>query len=69
MQTEDTTPPPAAFPPPAGDKAEQELGATFRPRFGPDGLVTAVAVDDATGDILMLAHMDETALAETLPRR
>lgn len=64
MPTEDKTPP--AFRPPSADKAEQERGATFRPRFGPDGLVTAVAVDDATGDILMLAHMDEAALAETI---
>ncbi|MEM6847077.1 MAG: phosphoribosyl-AMP cyclohydrolase [Pseudomonadota bacterium] len=51
---------------PSSDKTEQELGTTLRPRFGADGLITAVAVDDATGDILMLAHMDQTALEETL---
>lgn len=51
---------------PSDDPAEQERGATFRPKFGPDGLVTAVAVDDMTGTILMLAHMDRAALTETL---
>lgn len=51
---------------PSADAAEQERGATFRPKFSADGLVTAVAVDDATGEILMLAHMDRAALAATL---
>ena len=51
---------------PSSDAAEQERGATFRPGFGADGLLTAVAVDDATGDILMLAHMDREALEATL---
>ncbi|MBJ3776317.1 phosphoribosyl-AMP cyclohydrolase [Acuticoccus mangrovi] len=46
--------------------AEQELGTTFRPKFDANGLVTAVAVDDATGDILMLAHMNAAALAATM---
>lgn len=52
--------------PPSTDAAEQERGSTFRPRFGADGLLTAVAVDDASGDILMLAHMNAEALAATL---
>jgi phosphoribosyl-AMP cyclohydrolase len=30
------------------------------------GLVTAIAVDDASGDILMVAHMNEEALRRTL---
>lgn len=51
---------------PSGDAAEQEHGSAFRPKFGADGLLTAVAVDDASGDILMLAHMDRTALEATL---
>ncbi|RAH98721.1 phosphoribosyl-AMP cyclohydrolase [Acuticoccus sediminis] len=51
---------------PSSDANEQERGATFRPKFDANGLLTAVAVDDATGDILMLAHMDRTALAATL---
>lgn len=55
-----------AFAAPSPDKAEQESGATFRPRFGPDGLLTAIAVDAADGTILMVAHMNAEALAETL---
>jgi len=35
-------------------------------RFGPDGLVPAVAVDAATGAVLMLAYMDREALEKTL---
>ncbi len=33
---------------------------------GPDGLVTAVAQDAATGQVLMVAHMNREAWAETL---
>jgi len=54
------------FAPPSHDPAEQEEGALLRPRFGPDGLLTAVAVEEADGAVLMVAHMDETALATTL---
>lgn len=50
----------------SAEKREQELGATFRPKFGPDGLITAVAVRHADGTVLMLAHMNAAALAETL---
>ena len=31
-----------------------------------DGLVTAIAVDDASGEVLMVAHMNEEALRRTL---
>ena len=37
----------------------------FAPRFDAAGLLTAVAVDAATGQVLMLAHMDAEALAKT----
>jgi len=36
------------------------------PKFDADGLVTAIAVDAATGEVLMLAHMNEDALARTI---
>ena len=36
------------------------------PRFGADGLVTAVVQDDATGAVLMVAHMNEEAWRRTL---
>ena len=35
-------------------------------RFGPDGLVVAVVQDAADGGVLMVAYMDEVALARTL---
>lgn len=54
------------FPPPSADPAEQERGATFRPKFDAAGLLTAVAVDAATSEILMLAHMNADALAATI---
>jgi phosphoribosyl-AMP cyclohydrolase len=37
----------------------------FMPRFDSAGLVTAVAVDHASGKLLMLAHMDAEAIART----
>ena len=36
-----------------------------RLRFGPDGLIPAVAQDVRTGEVLMVAFMNEAALAET----
>ncbi len=38
----------------------------FTPKFGPDGLITAVATDATTGHLLMLAYMNAQALAKTL---
>jgi phosphoribosyl-AMP cyclohydrolase len=34
--------------------------------FGDDGLVTAIVQDATTGDVLMVAHMDEEAWEATL---
>ena len=39
---------------------------TFRPRFGPDGLVTVVVEDARTSETLMLAHADASALEATV---
>lgn len=50
----------------AGDKASLEEGAVFTPRFDENGLVACVALDDATGDVLMLAWMNAEALARTI---
>lgn len=36
------------------------------PKFDAAGLLTAVAVDDKTGQILMLAHMNREAIEKTL---
>jgi len=38
----------------------------FRPKFGADGLLSAVATDATTGTLLMLAHMNEEALTKTI---
>lgn len=37
----------------------------FEPRFDAAGLITAVAVDAISGEVLMLAHMDAEALERT----
>ena len=34
----------------------------FAPKFRADGLVTCVATDAASGDVLMVAHMNAEAL-------
>ncbi|ACL61914.1 phosphoribosyl-AMP cyclohydrolase [Methylobacterium nodulans] len=52
--------------PPPGSPREVEEGTAFTPRFGPDGLITALAVDAETGAPLMLAHMNRESLARTL---
>jgi len=45
---------------------DREQGSTLRPRYDAAGLVTAVVTDHRSGDVLMLAHMNEEALAATL---
>jgi len=55
--------PPFAIP---GAKAEVEEGARLMPRFGADGLITCVTTDAATGNVLMVAHMNADALARTM---
>ncbi len=43
-----------------------ESGTALTPRYGTDGLVTAVATDAVSGAVLMVAHMNAEALAATL---
>ena len=50
----------------SADKKALEEGALFTPRFSSDGLITCVTVDDASGEVLMLAHMNREALDKTL---
>jgi len=45
--------------------ADREQGSAFLPRFDGQGLLTAIAVDSVSRDILMVAFMDEEALART----
>jgi len=44
----------------------RETGSTLDPKFGSDGLITAVCTDEASGVVLMLAHMNAQALQLTL---
>ena len=48
------------------DIHEREEGLQFLPKFDASGLVTCVATDAATGDVLMVAHMHEEALRKTI---
>jgi phosphoribosyl-AMP cyclohydrolase len=43
-----------------------EEGLALAPQFGADGLITVVVTDAATGDVLMVAHMNAEALARTI---
>jgi phosphoribosyl-AMP cyclohydrolase len=52
--------------PAQGSTAEVEEGLNFTPKFDADGLVTAVATDAASGDVLMVAHMNAEALRRTI---
>ena len=45
---------------------DQEEGEIFRPKFDAAGLVTAIACDEKTHEVLMLAHMNAEALQKTL---
>ena len=55
----------APFAPPGSD-ADLEEGLALTPKFDADGLVTCVATDAASGDLLMVAHMNAQALAKTI---
>jgi phosphoribosyl-AMP cyclohydrolase len=43
-----------------------EEGVVLRPRFDAAGLITCVTSDAATGEVLMVAHMNEEALQKTV---
>ena len=43
-----------------------EEGLTFKPKFDTSGLVTCVATDAATSEVLMVAHMNDEALRKTI---
>lgn len=45
---------------------EQDESLQFRPKFGPDGLIAAIAQDVETDEVLMLAWMNEAALTQTI---
>jgi phosphoribosyl-AMP cyclohydrolase len=45
------------------NKHELETGTVFSPKFDKNGILPAIATDAKTGDVLMLAYMNEEALA------
>jgi phosphoribosyl-AMP cyclohydrolase len=47
-------------------KSDIEEGLPFLPKFDADGLITAVATDAKSGDVLMVAHMNGEALRKTI---
>jgi phosphoribosyl-AMP cyclohydrolase len=49
-----------------GTSADLEESLALTPKFDADGLVTCVATDAGSGDVLMVAHMDAQALAKTI---
>jgi phosphoribosyl-AMP cyclohydrolase len=53
------------FPLPGSADAVEE-GRALTPRFDADGLVTCVATDAGSGEVLMVAHMNAEALARTI---
>ena len=57
-----------AFPSAAG-KAELEEGGVLAPKFDDKGLIPAIVSDAVTGEVIMFAWMDRSALAETLRTR
>lgn len=43
-----------------------EEGLAFTPKFDTNGLVTVVVTDAKSGDVLMVAHMNEGAIRKTV---
>jgi phosphoribosyl-AMP cyclohydrolase len=50
----------------SADSHDIEEGLAFRPKFDASGLVTCVATDIGTGEVLMVAHMNDEALRKTV---
>ncbi len=57
--------PSTPFAPPETKLALEE-GRKLTPKFDDSGLVTAVVTDHATGEVLMLAHMNAEALSRCI---
>ena len=50
----------------SSDIDDREEGLKFQPKFDASGLVTCVATDAASGEVLMVAHMNAEALRRTI---
>ncbi len=51
---------------PRGSPADVEEGRALAPKFDAEGLLTCVTADAATGEVLMVAHMNAEALIRTI---
>jgi phosphoribosyl-AMP cyclohydrolase len=51
---------------PRGTAHEIETGATFQPKFDGAGLIAAIVVDAASGEVVMFAWMNDVALSACL---
>jgi len=60
------TAPPQSLLAARGSSAEVEQGAAFQPLLDKDGLLPAIVTDAASGEVLMFAWMNSTALELTL---
>jgi len=47
-------------------QVDVEEGLTFTPKFDTDGLIVTVVTDVKSGDVLMVAHMNNEALQKTI---
>jgi phosphoribosyl-AMP cyclohydrolase len=47
------------------DNTARETGSVFMPRFDAQGLVTGIAIDAVSREVLMVAFMDDEAIART----
>jgi phosphoribosyl-AMP cyclohydrolase len=56
----------AAITPASKSQADIEEGTAFAPKFDADGLIPVVATSAETGEVLMLAYMNEEAIARTI---
>ena len=54
---------------PRGGASQVEEGTTFAPKFDADGLLTCVAIEASSGEVLMVAHMNALALQRTIATR
>jgi phosphoribosyl-AMP cyclohydrolase len=45
---------------------DQETGSALQPKWDASGLITGVVTDSATGELLMVAHLNADALERTL---
>ena len=50
----------------SSDNNDREQGLKFQPKFDSAGLVTCVATDAGSGEVLMVAHMNAEALRKTI---